>query len=261
MLLNRSRSRAVSSNSKQALMSDHMSSSQTSSIQNYTKQLPSFRFKPFKFKGMPESETLISPTSILEPFSPKNPFCSNSNHPKFPENKHSWDKLNSKGIGVALLAEDQIKTSTFSKPSNKMVLFATKLKLQIPPLVNFDSPNSPSDFGIKTRNSQFSRSGNQGNFCPQILTGCVSMSELELSEDYACVISYGPNPKTIHIYDNYVLSDKPESSPSPKSFLSFCHTCQKNLEQKNDIFIYRGDEAFCSEGCRYTKMVLDGIES
>ncbi|WCJ21558.1 hypothetical protein M5689_003701 [Euphorbia peplus] len=274
MLLNRLR--AVSSNNKQALMTDHkssQSSSASSSIHNYTKPLPSFlaspRFKPFTFKGMPESsDPLISPTSILEPFSPRNPFCSHTFHLQSPK---KILKLDSKNIGVALVCEHDDKQTP--NKNNKMVLFGTKLEVLIPPPASFtipasDSPNSPSDFGIKTKISQFSKSGfenssNQIKFSPQVITRNVSMSDLELSEDYTCVISYGPNPKTTHIYDNYVLENFTcdNFKSSPKSFLSFCHSCDKKLEQKNDIFIYRGDEAFCSQECRYRKMVLDGIQS
>lgn len=214
----RNKSRAVAS--KQALMTDHFTQSS-----NNTKQVPSF----FGFKTMPESEPVISPTSVLEPFSPqKNPFCSH-----FPQNKHCWDKLDSKGICVALIADDKKATT-----SKKMVLFSTNLRVQIPPPANNAAPKSPADFGIKTKTPQFSRSG-FGNSA-QVFTGSVSMRELELSEDYTCVISYGPNPKTTHIYHNCVLENCSLSDRSPNSsFLSFCHTCKKKLEQKNDIFIYR----------------------
>lgn len=258
----RNRSRAVTS--KQALMTDH--SSQSPPIQNQTKPTPSFfcspRFKALTFKGIPEAEAVISPTSVLDstkslsPF--KNPFWYDMNQPKSPrvssENQHSWDKVDSKGIGVALIDEKpNVKNdSSFSKPRNTMVLFGTSLRVQIPPLANVvlsptGSPKSPADFGIKTRNSQLSASGYSGiqtNDSPRVLTGCISMSEIELSEDYTCVISYGPNPKTTHIFENCVLencsiSDK--SNTAPESFLSFCHTCKKNLEEKNDIFIYRFD--------------------
>ncbi|EEF37606.1 FCS-Like Zinc finger 8 [Ricinus communis] len=277
----RNRSRAVTS--KQALMTDH--SSHSPSTQNHTKPIPSFfgspRFKGFTFKRSPEAEPVISPTSILEPFSSfKNPFCHDTNQPKSPrvssENKYSWDKLDSKGIAVALIDEEkpneQNNSKKISKPSNKMVLYGTKLRVQIPPPANFmfsaaDSPISPGDFGIKTRNAQLSGSGSgiQTKESPGVFTGCVPMSELELSEDYTCVISYGPNPKTTHKFGNCVLenycslSDK--SNSAPNNFLSFCHKCKKNLEQKIDIFIYRGEKAFCSQECRYQEMMLDGIES
>ena len=178
----RNRSRAVTS--KQTLMTEH--GTQSPSNQNYTKLTTSFlsspRFKAFTFKALPEAEPMMSPTSILDTTKPvfpsKKPFSYDINQPKSPkvfsENKHPWDKPDSKGIGVALIDETPVPSCVqhikenddyFSKPSNRMVLFGTKLKVQIPPVPNsilspVQSPKSPGDFGIKTsRNSQLSASG------------------------------------------------------------------------------------------------------
>lgn len=46
-----------------------------------------------------------------------------------------------------------------------------------------------------------------------------------------------------------------EASPSP-DFLNSCDLCHKKLHGK-DIFMYRGEKAFCSTECRYGQMVLD----
>lgn len=39
-------------------------------------------------------------------------------------------------------------------------------------------------------------------------------------------------------------------------FLSSCHLCQKKLHGK-DIYMYRGERAFCSTECRYRQIVTD----
>ncbi|KAJ8532099.1 hypothetical protein K7X08_012022 [Anisodus acutangulus] len=39
-------------------------------------------------------------------------------------------------------------------------------------------------------------------------------------------------------------------------FLSSCHLCQKKLHGK-DIYMYRGEKAFCSTECRYRQIVMD----
>lgn len=39
-------------------------------------------------------------------------------------------------------------------------------------------------------------------------------------------------------------------------FLSSCHLCQKKLHGR-DIYMYRGEKAFCSTECRYRQMVTD----
>ncbi|XP_030948473.1 FCS-Like Zinc finger 8-like [Quercus robur] len=282
----RNRSRAVTS--KQSLMSDH--SSQSSPSQKRTRPIPSFfgspRFKALIAKGLSETEATMSPTSILEtpPFSPfGSPFSYERNQPKSPkvvlEKKHSWDKMDSKGIGLALIdtLNDGSIEENCSKPSNGKVLFGTKLRVQIPPLPastvspTVESPKSPADLGIKTRNSQISAfgpasSGIQTKESPRVVTaGSLSVTEMELSEDYTCVISHGPNPKTTHIFDNCIvetycsLPDEPNSML--ENFLSFCYTCKKNLEQTKDIYIYRGEKAFCSRKCRYQEMLLDGVEN
>lgn len=91
--------------------------------------------------------------------------------------------------------------------------------------------------------------------------------EIENSEDYTCVISHGPNPKTTHIFGDCILETHPddlrirsksdevkEKEMSPmvissqpleleqypsNDFLSFCNHCNKKLEEGKDIYIYR----------------------
>lgn len=42
----------------------------------------------------------------------------------------------------------------------------------------------------------------------------------------------------------------------PSDFLSSCNLCHKKLHGK-DIYMYRGEKAFCSTECRYRQMVMD----
>lgn len=107
--------------------------------------------------------------------------------------------------------------------------------------------------------------------------GSLSASELELSEDYTCVISHGPNPKTTHIFCDCILGchtndstkftkhaeldiDSPpvevvKSSETSSAFLGFCYSCEKKLGEK-DIYMYRG-EKFCSSSCRASEILID----
>ncbi|KAI4337387.1 hypothetical protein L6164_015811 [Bauhinia variegata] len=113
-------------------------------------------------------------------------------------------------------------------------------------------------------------------------SGSLSASEIELSEDYTCVISHGPNPKTTHIYGDCILethsnglrnhckneenvtagpqivnsSNVPKQYPS-HDFLSFCYHCNKKLEDGKDIYMYRGEKAFCSLTCRALEIMID----
>ncbi|GAB4851073.1 hypothetical protein Ancab_030371 [Ancistrocladus abbreviatus] len=262
-------------------------------------------FTPFASKALSETDPVMSPTSILDtkPFSAlKNPFWSEANTPRTPEsnsdNKRHCFKLDSKGVGLAIvdsLAAENKPDATSSKPDSRMVLFGSKLKIQIPSITSssMESPKSPVEFGIKTKDSQLgllsspcSRKYSFGSprCCPEtpnensprVFTGCLSASEMELSEDYTCIIARGPVPRTTRIFnncivescfgsissssgsrkDNGVSATQSISYPS-ESFLSFCYTCRKNLGHGEDIYMYRGEKAFCSKECRYQVMMVE----
>ncbi|KAF8034629.1 hypothetical protein BT93_C0823 [Corymbia citriodora subsp. variegata] len=113
------------------------------------------------------------------------------------------------------------------------------------------------------------------------LIGSLPKSEIELSEDYTCVTLHGPNKKTTHIFGDCILEcqsngtmdlhetsqDNQLSSVSKTSetlalypsdnFLSFCFTCKKILEEGKDIYMYRGEKAFCSSECRSAAIMID----
>ncbi|XP_073134256.1 FCS-Like Zinc finger 8 [Henckelia pumila] len=262
-------------------------------------------FTDFVSKGSSETEPIMSsPTSILDskPFSAlRNPFWSEAHTPKTPksETKNLWEKLDSGKVGLGLIDVliDEKSDPNVSKLDSRTVLIGSQLKIQVPPLLPpvfspADSPMSPGDFGIKTRNSHV------GSFSPRFSPspikkspftslnpgafGSLSATEMELLEDYTCVISHGPNPKTTHIFDDCIVescsgvvkftdsrkgsgfsSNWSMSYPS-ESFLSFCYNCKRNLGQGKDIYMYRGEKAFCSSDCRDKEMMLEeeeGLES
>lgn len=104
----------------------------------------------------------------------------------------------------------------------------------------------------------------------------------ESLEDYTYVTCYGPNKKshTRVYYDgcenSTSRSDRitsknhracvfhicPETSSStvessaPSDFLSSCHMCHKKLHGE-DIYMYRGEKAYCSTECREKQIVMD----
>ncbi|KAF7817200.1 FCS-Like Zinc finger 10-like [Senna tora] len=112
----------------------------------------------------------------------------------------------------------------------------------------------------------------------------LSAGEIENSEDYTCVISHGPNPKTTRIFGDCILethsddlrifpckSLEKENGLPPvvvncsqslnqylsNDFLSFCYHCNKKLEEGKDIYMYRGEKAFCSLTCRALEIMID----
>lgn len=109
--------------------------------------------------------------------------------------------------------------------------------------------------------------------------GSVSASEVEQSEDYTCIIARGPNPKTTHIFGDCILEPQDveaavevndgaaksylvvkcateTAADAGEDFLSSCFTCKKKLEG-NDIYIYRGEKAFCSAECRDQEIMIE----
>ncbi|XP_045815323.1 FCS-Like Zinc finger 8-like isoform X1 [Trifolium pratense] len=270
-------------------------------------------FTNFTPKGCFHHETestMMSPTSILDnkPFSvfKKNPFWSETNSPKT-QHVH---KLESKVVGLGLVdvLVDEKNNEVNSKPENRTVLFGSQLKIQIPPFLptsstfsssSESSPLSRGDFSIKTGNSHLGFSSGSFSLSPVgksssgvctnsvletetetsnsstngVFKGCLSASEMELSEDYTRVISHGPNPRTTHIFDNCIIESscfdvgfsvsvqENEYCYPSVNFLSKCFHCKKNLEQGEDIFMYsgycRGEMAFCSNECRSEGMLLE----
>uniref|UniRef100_A0A7N0R9W1 FLZ-type domain-containing protein n=1 Tax=Kalanchoe fedtschenkoi TaxID=63787 RepID=A0A7N0R9W1_KALFE len=231
---------------------------------------------PRLFTGItPDSQLLMSPTSILDslPFSGfKNPFSSESNTPKSipePDHRRHWVNLESNKVGLSIL--DSLETDSASRkqtqPETRMVLFGSHLKIQIPL-----HPYS-GDFGIKTRVCQLGvphRSPKEEIKIKTVKSPSLFLSpaEMELSEDYTCVISHGPNPRATHIYDNCVVerccgvarslsASRSGSNQLPNDFLSFCYTCRKELRIGEDVYMYKGEKAFCSSECRYEEMLLD----
>lgn len=92
----------------------------------------------------------------------------------------------------------------------------------------------------------------------------IPASEIELSEDYTCVRTHGPNPKVTHIFGDCILEchnddltdflknseggdaacDVLPTYPS-EDFLKFCYSCKKRLDGE-DIFMYRlASRDFC----------------
>ncbi|KAK2363695.1 FCS-Like Zinc finger [Trifolium repens] len=257
----RNRSRAVT---KPNLMADH-SSQQSSNNQNCVKKtIPSLFGSPkfirdfTTFNNSTLLEILKSPTSILDTkmLSPYgNPFLYDNKIQNVPNKTFS-----SRAIGLALIGnlkdDNTIDENNYVEQNKGNVLFGTQLRVKIPSL---PSPIfSPFESQTKTKDSPNSRDYTKES---------LSLSEMELSEEYTCVISHGPNPRTTHIFNNCIVEENYCSLPQNNSnssygnFLGICHTCKKHLEHTKDIFIYRGEKAFCTRECRHKEMLLDGVES
>jgi len=49
----------------------------------------------------------------------------------------------------------------------------------------------------------------------------------------------------------------PTAASTTGSFLQRCLLCHKDLAENNDIYMYRGDKAFCSVECRCRQIFID----
>ncbi|CAL9078376.1 unnamed protein product [Musa textilis] len=91
--------------------------------------------------------------------------------------------------------------------------------------------------------------------------------DVELSESYTCVISHlGGNRVRKRVYfgdgdDGMLFEPPPPPEPAEPpfvvaEFLRCCFLCNKKLDGM-DVYMYRGEKAFCSEECRYQQMLQD----
>nr|GMD81263.1 FCS-Like Zinc finger 10-like [Ipomoea batatas] len=114
----------------------------------------------------------------------------------------------------------------------------------------------------------------------------ISAIEIQHSEYYTCVKNHSPYPKVTHIFGDCILEwhnhELTNSSKKGKKgielpmamgtdgfknrttypssdFLSFCHHCKKELNGE-DIYIYRGEKAFCSSSCRSEEISIEKEE-
>ncbi|KAL1822425.1 hypothetical protein ACET3Z_009203 [Daucus carota] len=149
----------------------------------------------------------------------------------------------------------------------------------------------PGFLGVSPRSNPIPIFGNMGDSKP---VGSNFDDDMELSEEYTCVISHiGNNLVKKREYFDGNLTNKCETivakkggsywvssgiftEASPPSisnagesaamavfgtadFLSSCYLCKKKLHGL-DIFMYRGEKAFCSAECRYKQISSDELK-
>ncbi|KAL6894515.1 hypothetical protein ACP4OV_008613 [Aristida adscensionis] len=213
----------------------------------------------------------MSPTSILE----TKQFCCTALPPFLSERslRKAQTEAAAPEPACAGLA-DVLREHGDGKAGGGKVVFGSKLRIQVPSGRAVELVSSPIEFGVKNRDAVLSPAR---RFLPEVVcspsalvfAGGVAPGEMAMSEDYTCVISRGPNPRTRHIFDDCIVEscgdvvvekmDNVEDGGAVQAggFLSYCHACNKQLVHGNDVFIYRGDKAFCSSECRYREMLFD----
>ncbi|KAI0502428.1 hypothetical protein KFK09_017377 [Dendrobium nobile] len=292
----RKRSRTVQEESKIQFLGDFSSNSCFSydaSIKQKAKSSSFFSIPgllvSFTGKSLAESDPMKSPTSPLDYKLFSNIANSLIRSPKSPG--RSWD-CSRVGLGLVDSLRDE----------NKNILLGSQMRL----IKTTNSKNHFDSFGDEQTEdkdinfSQFSTSKseleeigkiNSYSSDPEHITlkpnfdvSSVElihgfMDSLSTSEDYTCIISHGPNPKTTHIFgdcilessliesqnskereggSHWIIKSSENSLPLPSTdFLSFCCFCSKTLEDNRDIYMYRGEKAFCSCSCRDQAILID----
>jgi zinc-finger of the FCS-type, C2-C2 len=238
-------------------------------------------FVGFSTRGLMDLDPTRSPTSPLDVKSPKSPKCSD---------------YNTAGLGLLNYLTDEVKPgknvlgsplrlgSTKSLPKNYGLsskgspnydLGSQEMRIRTN-LVNDEFVNMRScsaDLGglgldLKPDLGHLKSGLNEsllGRSLP-ISIHSLSAREIEQSEDYTCIKSYGPNAKTTHIFGDFILEphiiessdnflntgetkgiefsqsglEAPNEPPhcSDIDFLSECFACEKKLDGK-DVYIYR----------------------
>uniref|UniRef100_A0A0E0GRF7 FLZ-type domain-containing protein n=1 Tax=Oryza nivara TaxID=4536 RepID=A0A0E0GRF7_ORYNI len=224
----------------------------------------------------------MSPTSILE----TKQFCCSSAMPPF-LSERSLRKAHMEmaaappepaGVGLADVLREH---HGGGKAGGGKVVFGSQLRIQVPTGRAVELVSSPIEFGVKNRDAHLAAMSPARRFLPEVVSSpsarvfaaaVVSPGEMAMSEDYTCVISRGPNPRTTHIFDDCIVEscgdvlvekvaggggDGDGDAVRTNGFLNSCYACNKQLGHGNDIFIYRGDKAFCSSECRYQEMLFD----
>ncbi|KAK4758284.1 hypothetical protein SAY87_019585 [Trapa incisa] len=84
---------------------------------------------------------------------------------------------------------------------------------------------------------------------------CQSMETGVSSNSTAIVHLYSFSSRTRKML--YYSRPRYEEPQPPPHFLESCALCKKRLGNRRDIFMYRGDTAFCSQDCRQEQIDLD----
>ncbi|KAF7029700.1 hypothetical protein CFC21_041383 [Triticum aestivum] len=118
-----------------------------------------------------------------------------------------------------------------------------------------NSSTAPNQAGLLEQKDENMSDGLNGSI--------MSLDDIVNSEDYTCVVTRGPNPRTTHIFGDRVFEFQaeqlmPDEGGCEESLaphlngdtMSFCCFCGDKLKEGKDIYIYQGDKAFCSMECR-----------
>jgi hypothetical protein len=107
--------------------------------------------------------------------------------------------------------------------TNGRVLFGRRLRVQLPqPPPPGDFPGSPIEFGVKNRDAQLALLSPVQRSPLSSAARAAQRSEEELTENYTCVIAWGPNPKMTHIFEDRVVESRAGAGDGDACCLPCC---------------------------------------
>ncbi|KAI3737779.1 hypothetical protein L2E82_27791 [Cichorium intybus] len=66
--------------------------------------------------------------------------------------------------------------------------------------------------------------------------------------------------KTPHLNHSKPIFQRIEIPSSSTCFIKSCFLCHKHISFNKDVYMYRGDQSFCSEECRDRQIYIDDVQ-
>jgi hypothetical protein len=155
--------------------------------------------------------------------------------------RSSSDGSQSQKVGLGLV--DSLSDESPTPLGSRKVLLGSELRIT-DNLTRNSSSTAPVQAGEAEQKDDTMSDGLNGSI--------MSLDDIVNSEDYTCVVSRGPNPRTTHIFGDRVLEFEVEQlmpdeikceeiMPPPVEMgpMSFCCFCHKRLKEGKDIYIYQ----------------------
>ena len=144
-------------------------------------------------------------------------------------------------VGLGLV--DSLSDENPTPLGSRKVLLGSEMRTT-DNLTRKNSSTAPIQPGVVEHKDESMSDGLNGSF--------MSLDDIVNSEDYTCVVSRGPNPRTTHIFGDQVFEFQgeqliPDQGGCEESLvphlkggtMSFCCFCGDKLKQEKDIYIYQ----------------------
>eukprot|EP00249_Psilotum_nudum_P011768 c23368_g1_i3 orf=561-1517(+) len=185
-----------------------------------------------------------------------------------------WEKQGSDGVGLSIVAAlSTCEENPGNDETSNDLMIHTGVAVQGTPLTNQQPSSSHQTQRIPIALGP-SRTSPPGHTQQHLDTRC---RDEDMQDWFTCMAEYSRELTDKHkptlvlgatvdtgLPGSIFSAISPASSCNEIScllpaidFLSSCFFCMRHLEPGKDIYMYRGDRAFCSVNCRYQQIVID----